>query len=82
MMSDNVIITMLGIVPTILSTVLSFIIIYRQGRNSDAQIKYHKDLTKKVDILTDVTNGKMQQLLNLTASSSKAEGVLEQKNRQ
>jgi hypothetical protein len=82
MISDSVAITMIGIVPTVLSTILSFVIIYLQRKNSDSQTENHKDLTKKVDNLTDVTNGKMQQLLDLTASSSKAEGILEQKNRE
>jgi hypothetical protein len=70
-MSDSVLISMLGIIPTTIGMILSFIISFRQVQN-------HIELASKVNRLTETTNGKMEQLLELTAKSSKAEGVLEE----
>jgi uncharacterized membrane protein YebE (DUF533 family) len=52
---------------------------WRNGRRYKAG---NDAVRKEVQEVKDTTNGKMDKLLQLTASSSKAEGVLEEKERQ
>jgi hypothetical protein len=62
-MTDNVIIAAIGIIPSIVSATAAVIIFKRQAEN-------HISMNKKVDILTQQTDG-------ITESLVKASGIVE-----
>jgi hypothetical protein len=71
-MSDTTALAIVAAVPGIISTILSFIIKYKQGIN-------HQEVSDRIDVLESNTNGKMNQLLEVTGASEHAKGVLEGK---
>lgn len=70
-MSDAVIISIIGAVT---STIASYFA-WQSKRQSVAN-------TKKIDVLHESVNGKMERLLEVTGTAAKAEGKLEGKEEQ
>lgn len=73
-MSDQVILATITAVPSIIAAVASLIIAVRQVFN-------HTEVKEQMKTLTANTNGKMDQMIALTAKSSRAEGILEEKEK-
>jgi hypothetical protein len=71
-MSDTTALAIVAAIPGIISTILAFIIRYRQGIN-------HDEMNVKMQTLTDTTNAKMDKLLEVTGTAEHARGVLEGK---
>jgi hypothetical protein len=71
-MSDNTFVALgiIAAIPGTISTVLAFIIQFRQNRN-------HNELNNRMADLKDSTNGRMDELLKVTGASEHAKGVIE-----
>lgn len=69
-MSDLIAVSLIAAVSSTIASVLSFV-------NGRRQITNHAETTKKMDELTETTNGKMAQLLRVTGASEHAKGVIE-----
>lgn len=72
--TEKVILAIVGAIVTI-STMLSAYMTVKINQKADVN-------TAKIDTLHSMTNGKMEKLLELTETSAKAEGKLEQKTEQ
>jgi hypothetical protein len=71
---DNtfVLLGVIAAIPGTISTILGFIISYRQSVN-------HEQIDKKMTDLKESTNGRMDELLKITGDSEHAKGVIEGK---
>ena len=74
-MSDIITVALIGACSTAVPSMISAFFSYR----ASVHAKNANDTAKRTEINT---NGKMEQLVALTAKSSKAEGVLEELNRE
>jgi hypothetical protein len=84
-MTDAVALSLLQIIPPTLAGIAAVVVAIRNGNITQGGItlqqQNHTELTGAVTTLSDNTNGKMDKLLQVTAQSEHAKGVLEQKEK-